>query len=268
MKTQIIQQEKKVNLNKISLFIGIPVILILLGFIIYLLMFNKNSYESGMKFLSQNNYSLALAEFEKIPPDNENYNSAASKIFFIKGMGLYSKGELKQAKEFFDKMNMSDDKYSEGQLLVDKINSEIKLKEALLKINEGEVEAFVNRWANLQTNKEMYEYLKMYSDDFQGIKNSGGNRKYYDKSGWGEDRTKMYRNANNLFISVYNITVKNLNDPLGSAVAKFSQSYYSDTYSDTGEKILKLRKNDNGNLQIYYEEMLSSQRIDMGEEGC
>jgi hypothetical protein len=124
-------------------------------------------------------------------------------------------------------------------------------------LSNGEIAGFLTRWTQSQNYYDFSDYADCYSYSFQGMKlNKRGRSVYFDYDGWLNDRQKMYSRATNLNISTSNLRVIS-RDEWGTTV-QFTQYYYSDSYQDTGEKLLKLRKDNDGSIRIVYEEMLSS----------
>lgn len=126
-------------------------------------------------------------------------------------------------------------------------------------ITESEVKNFIYQWQTNQNNINIDAYLSQYSPDFQGVKRTkGGKTIYMNYSEWADDRRKMYSSAKNLYIGVSDLVVKELNTDNNTATVEFYQKYSSQKYSDEGQKVIKLKKNANGELKIYYEELLYS----------
>jgi hypothetical protein len=174
--------------------------------------------------------------------------------------------------------NQADVKENPGEFELKKKELELKekeldLKEKELKLNakqrkipQEEVKAFVENWANIQTNKAMDLYIKLYSEDFQGIKKTkSGKTSYYNYNEWIDDRRKMYSTAKNLYISVYDVKTVLYNDSNGITKVQFGQYYYSENYSDEGIKVMELSRDDSGNIKILKEEMIYSGEV---VDGC
>lgn len=126
-------------------------------------------------------------------------------------------------------------------------------------ITESEVKNFIYQWQTNQNNINIDAYLSQYSTDFQGIKRTkGGKTIYMNYTEWADDRRKMYSSAKNLYIGVSDLVVKELNTDNNTATVEFYQKYSSQKYSDEGQKVIKVKKNANGELKIYYEELLYS----------
>lgn len=124
-------------------------------------------------------------------------------------------------------------------------------------LSNGEIAGFLTRWSQSQSYYDFADYADCYSYGFQGLKlNKRGRRVYFDYGGWLNDRQVMYSHAVNLNVSTSNIRVISRDD-WGTTI-QFTQYYYSDSYQDTGEKLMKLRKDNDGAIRIVYEEMLSS----------
>jgi serine/threonine protein kinase len=126
-------------------------------------------------------------------------------------------------------------------------------------INENEVRTFITQWQSYQNSINISGYLSQYSSDFQGIKRTKSGKTFYlNYSEWSADRSKMYSTAENLYIGVTDIVVRNYDNNNGTVEATFKQTYTSKKYTDEGQKILKIKKDYNDVLKIYYEELIYS----------
>ena len=86
----------------------------------------KSYYEKGDEYLSQGQYSEALAEFQKVEPGNNNYNAAQSKINYIMGMQAFNQGAKKEAITYLTKVQPLDVNYQSAQVMLEKVNSTLK----------------------------------------------------------------------------------------------------------------------------------------------
>lgn len=126
-------------------------------------------------------------------------------------------------------------------------------------INANEVIELINLWQIYQNSGNISGYLSLYSYDFQGIKRTKSGKTFYlNYSEWSADRTKMYSTAQSLYIGVTDIKITELDNANGTAKATFTQFYTSANYSDEGMKVLKVKKDDNDKLKIYFEELIYS----------
>jgi hypothetical protein len=124
-------------------------------------------------------------------------------------------------------------------------------------LSRGEIAGFLSRWTQSQSNYNFSDYADCYSFGFQGMKmNKKGRRAYFDYYGWLNDRQAIYNHATNLSVRASEIRIISRDD-WGTTI-QFVQDYYSDSYQDRGEKLMKLHKDENGAIRIVYEEMLSS----------
>ncbi len=129
-------------------------------------------------------------------------------------------------------------------------------------ITSEEVNSFIAKWCTLQSTKNISQYLNCYSSNFMGIKRTNSGKEYtYDFAGWAADRAKMYESAENLSISASNVNVKSGPDASGVYTIEFDQYYYSKKYNDKGKKVMKLKRSEEGDIKITYEELLYSQQI-------
>lgn len=143
---------------------------------------------------------------------------------------------------------------------------EMKFNAKQKKIPAEEVKIFIENWANIQTNKAIDSYIKLYSTDFQGIKKTKtGKTTYYNYSEWVNDKRKMYSSAKNLLLSAYDIKVVSFNESTGNTRVQFTQFYSSENYQDEGMKVMELSRDDSGNIRILKEEMVYSGEV---TEGC
>ncbi|RPI12409.1 MAG: hypothetical protein EHM58_20150, partial [Ignavibacteriae bacterium] len=146
----------------------------------------------------------------------------------------------------------------------DVIKTDVNTKNIVTPITEAEINKFLELWTSYQNNKSISQYLGLYSSDFQGIKRTkSGKASYMNYSEWSTDRAKMYETAVNLNISLYSISVKEINKENGIATVEFGQVYSSAKYTDDGQKTMKLRKDSSGNIKIIFEEMKYS--VGIGE---
>ena len=124
-------------------------------------------------------------------------------------------------------------------------------------LSRGEIAGFLTRWSEAQSYYNFSDYADCYSFGFQGMKmNKKGRRVYFDYYGWLNDRQEMYARAINLSVKASQVRVISRDD-WGTTI-QFVQDYYSDSYQDSGEKLMKLHKDAEGLIRIVYEEMLSS----------
>jgi len=100
------------------------------------------------------------------------------------------------------------------------------------------VKDIIINWANAWQNKNLDEYFTFYSDEFTS--------NYFDDHElWKKDRTKRITSKSNIKIEVNDFSVTFEIEKNEIAIAKFQQSYISDSYNDTVIKKLTLIKNKN-----------------------
>ncbi|HUM52841.1 MAG TPA: hypothetical protein PK431_13545 [Chitinophagales bacterium] len=131
-------------------------------------------------------------------------------------------------------------------------------------ISLSEIDTFLSNWATYQNKNKMAEYSNYYSSQFQGIKrvwtNAPDTAKYYNQTQWLEDRKAMYGQAKNVSVVVSNIKI--IDKDNNGITLLFTQTWSSDLYKDTGEKMMKIYKNQTDkNIYIVYEEMLNSYKL-------
>jgi hypothetical protein len=138
----------------------------------------------------------------------------------------------------------------------DIINPNVSSNE-IIRISKNEIEGFLSNWVNSQNYKMINEYVNLYSNQFQGIKRTpSGGVHYYDYVSWLVDRRRMILVATNLNVQIGDIQI--IDEDFNGITLKFIQKYSSDRFKDIGEKILKINKNNFGEIRIIYEEMLNS----------
>ena len=134
-------------------------------------------------------------------------------------------------------------------------------------ITENEVMNTIYEWEKSQNDINIPKYISFYANDFYGIKRTISGKQYnLDYNAWIKDRTVMYSKAAYLNVICENIKVSELNQQAGTATVSFIQTYISTnkagkSYNDKGRKILKLRKEPNSLLKIYYEELIYSEDL-------
>lgn len=125
-----------------------------------------------------------------------------------------------------------------------------------------EVENFILKWCSYQTNYNIQAYLNCYSPEFLGVKKTNSGKQYiYNYSDWSKDRTKMYQTAQDLNVSSEDLKIKSFSEKEGLTIIEFEQYYLSRKYSDHGRKIMKLKKNSDNEIKIYFEELENSYQI-------
>jgi len=126
----------------------------------------------------------------------------------------------------------------------------------------NEINNFINEWCSYQSNNNIQGYLNCYSREFTGVKRTNSGKEYiYDYSKWAEDRSKMYQSAEDLSLSSSDLFIKAFSEKDGLTIIEFEQYYISRKYSDRGTKIMKLKKDKSGEIKIYFEELLNSQKL-------
>lgn len=151
------------------------------------------------------------------------------------------------------KKDTEEESKSEIQKQIDPINEQLSF---------NEINNFVNVWCSYQSNDDIQSYLNCYSSEFAGVKRTNSGKEYiYGFSEWAADRSKMYQTAENLSLSAKDLNIKAFSEKDGLTIIEFEQYYISKKYSDHGKKILKLKRDNNGEIKIYYEELLNSIKI-------
>jgi hypothetical protein len=82
----------------------------------------KSNYEKGTNYLKDKKITEALYEFQKVSPDNKDFNNAQSKINYINGLESFNGGRNSEALVFLSKVRTDDEYYHDSQLMMEKIN--------------------------------------------------------------------------------------------------------------------------------------------------
>jgi ketosteroid isomerase-like protein len=117
---------------------------------------------------------------------------------------------------------------------------------------QDEARALLDRWLDDQNKGDFAAYEKLYADDFIGVRRSGPRTATFDRSGWLQDRQRMFRKK--MEVEAQNVRV--FARP-GSARVVFTQRWSSGSYHDLGPKHLVLRHAPGG-YQIVREELFAS----------
>lgn len=115
----------------------------------------------------------------------------------------------------------------------------------------------VEAWAKSQNEGSFEAYSQMYAARFTGVKRVGAKRFQYDRKGWLEDRSRMFKKK-------VEVTLDDIEVVPGtsSVIVRATQTWASGSYKDTGPKQLVLvPEGKDGALKITREEMLSSQVV-------
>lgn len=123
-----------------------------------------------------------------------------------------------------------------------------------------EVQAFLKKWSELQSNRDVSGYLALYSTDFTGVKRTAsGKTTTYNFQKWAEDRGKMYQKAKSLSVVAEEVKISGTDETTGITTVEFMQYYTSEKYSDKGRKIIKMQR-EGSDIKIIFEELLFSQQ--------
>ncbi|MEO8513670.1 MAG: hypothetical protein ABI543_08935, partial [Ignavibacteria bacterium] len=84
----------------------------------------KSDYEKGTSYLKEKKITEALYEFQKVSPDNKDFNNAQSKINYINGLESYNAGRNSEALVFLSKVRTDDEYYHDSQLMMEKMDDD------------------------------------------------------------------------------------------------------------------------------------------------
>jgi hypothetical protein len=125
------------------------------------------------------------------------------------------------------------------------------------RITFTDADDFIREWSAYQTNRDVKSYLELYSTDFQGIKRTKSGRTYrLDFPQWATDRSRMYAGARWVAVTATGLKVTGTDDSSGAVTVEFDQTYDSDSYHDTGRKLMTLKRDATGRIRIAREEMV------------
>jgi hypothetical protein len=114
----------------------------------------------------------------------------------------------------------------------------------------------LTRWLTAQNEGDFARYAALYAADFKGVRRtSTGAPKEFDLEGWKADRAKMFERK--MEVAADGITISADTTP-GVTVVTFTQRWRSGNYADHGQKVVKLRAAENGELRIVVEDMRTS----------
>lgn len=119
-------------------------------------------------------------------------------------------------------------------------------------ITEEAVSSFMVNWFQAQNKGTFKKYAAMYSANFIGIRRSGTKVQTFDHDSWLKDRKRTFSKPLIVSGGILKIQLSGK-----TALVKFKQTWTSSTYSDEGDKLLKLAI-ENGEIKIIREEMLFS----------
>ncbi len=116
----------------------IALLVIVIGVMTYMLFFSTSDYDQGMIYLRDKQYEAALIEFQKVPPADEDYNFAQSKINYITGLKLFNENKLDEAKPFLKEVAVNDEFANEVKFMMEKIELDEKQKGLENQLKEDE----------------------------------------------------------------------------------------------------------------------------------
>jgi hypothetical protein len=120
--------------------------------------------------------------------------------------------------------------------------------------DKKKITEIIEQWANAWNTRDFDTYKSFYASDFYGIKRTkSGKTTTFDRDSWFFDRRWMMERALWTSVEANNITFRYMSDR--EVEIEFEQIYRSDSYSDRGPKVMKLRR-DGPTWKIIYEELL------------
>jgi hypothetical protein len=117
---EIKDRQKKSSFSKVI--ITFLLLLITTVLVIWYLSSGNSNYENGMNYTKEKKYTEALYEFQKVAPDNKDFNNAQSKINYINGLQNYESGNNQAAIVYLQKVRTDDEYFQASKLMIEKIN--------------------------------------------------------------------------------------------------------------------------------------------------
>jgi hypothetical protein len=123
---------------------------------------------------------------------------------------------------------------------------------AFARTPQDDARTLLNRWLDDQNKGDFDDYQKLYAGDFKGVRRSGHRTATLDRTGWLQDRQRMFQKK--MAVEAHHVRVF---ASRASARIVFVQQWASGTYSDVGPKHLVLRHGPSG-YEIVREELFAS----------
>jgi hypothetical protein len=120
-------------------------------------------------------------------------------------------------------------------------------------IPEAELKELLNAWLAAQNNRQYPAYESLYAAKFYGVKRAGQREVRFDRTGWLNDRQKMFHKP--MSVEARDPSYRSAS---ASAEIEFTQQWTSGKFADSGPKRLLVVR-EAGKLKIAQEEMLRSE---------
>jgi hypothetical protein len=117
-----IQKKRDVYKKNIFVLIGVFILVVIITLLIGCKYIGESDYDKGAKYCKEKKFTEALYEFQKVDPDNINFNNAQSKINYINGLQSFNDGKMAEAIVYLSKVLSNDEYYHDSQLILEKIN--------------------------------------------------------------------------------------------------------------------------------------------------
>lgn len=118
-----IEKNKSKKFKYKKLVLVTVLILIIIGAATFYFFKFKSPYKKGVENIKENNFNLALIEFQKIDSADVTFAKAISKINFIKGKMKYDSLDYANAYKFLTEVNDSDEFHMEAIELISKLKN-------------------------------------------------------------------------------------------------------------------------------------------------
>lgn len=125
---------------------------------------------------------------------------------------------------------------------------------------KDKIQKIMNVWLEAQNKQDFSTYESLYADRFTGIRRSGNRTLPLNRDGWMKDRKRMF--AKPMKVEAEDLQISDMGE---TTLVQFKQTWSSASYQDFGLKNIVLVQDPKGNYRIVREEMLSSEKEDLGD---
>lgn len=122
IETYHVSEPEKNNNTLVYVFAGLAAALLI---VLIIVLTGKSNYEKGNEYISESQYTQALAEFKKVDANDKDYLPAQSRINYVSGIIAYNSGLRKETVIFLSKVEPSDEYYISAQAMLQKVNTTI-----------------------------------------------------------------------------------------------------------------------------------------------
>lgn len=254
-------QSRKANKKNIIFVIIILILLVVISVILFRYIFMGGSdYEKGADFIKDKKFTEALYYFQKVDPDDKNFNNAQSKINYINGLLAFNDGKKPEAIVFLSKVSTDDEYYHDAMLMLEKLN-EASIGNDL----QSQIDELRNKKDTVFIKKEYTKNQKKEKDPVDPIKQADMelSRKFVSDAANSISRFEShYQSAKTAPLSTKSDYLKNLE----SVNKEFISYKYSAQNKDAGVVELKRLTGEWMSKRIaYIRQMISEKSVNESE---